>query len=98
MTAKIQTSGSGRMRTKRHQVECTRHCACAWAVIVAAVCVGSMMVPPALAEDGKRVAFVVGIGAYDNLPPHEQLSNATNDADGVSEKLREIGFDVIPGR
>ena len=50
------------------------------------------------AAEGKRVAFVVGVGAYDNLPPHQQLNNATNDADGVSEKLKENGFDVISGR
>ena len=56
------------------------------------------LVSPVGAAEGKRVAFVVGVGAYDNLPSHQQLSNATNDADGVSEKLRENGFDVISSR
>src|SRR5215831_5438931 len=96
MTVKIQTSGS-RMRTKRHQVECTRHSACPWAVIVAAVWVGSMMVLPALAEDGKRVAFVVGIGTYEKLGSDKQLKNAVNDAKGVSERLTGIGFQVMKG-
>ena len=55
----------------------------------------AMMELPAAAADGKRVAFVVGIGTYDNLPPHQQLKNAVNDADGVSKKLDDIGFNVV---
>lgn len=46
------------------------------------------------AAEGKRVAFVVGIGTYDNLAADKQLRNAVNDADGVSAKLSEIGFQV----
>ncbi len=46
------------------------------------------------AAEGKRVAFVVRIGTYDNLAADKQLRNAVNDADGVSSKLTEIGFQV----
>lgn len=53
-----------------------------------------MMVPLTEAAEGKRVAFVVGIGKYDNLAPDKQLKNAVNDADGVSTKLAEIGYQV----
>ncbi|MEK7761082.1 MAG: SUMF1/EgtB/PvdO family nonheme iron enzyme [Nitrospirota bacterium] len=54
-----------------------------------------MMGQPALATDGKRVAFVVGIGTYDHLPPHQQLKNPRNDAEGVSKKLTDMGFQVV---
>ncbi len=50
--------------------------------MMAVVCIGSMMGQPVLAADGKRVAFVVGIGTYDNLSPDKQLRNAVNDAEG----------------
>ena len=46
------------------------------------------------AAEGKRVAFVVGIGTYDNLAADKQLTNAVHDAEGVSIKLKEIGFQV----
>lgn len=46
------------------------------------------------AAEGKRVAFVVGIGTYDNLAADKQLTNAVNDAEGVSAKLSQIGFQV----
>lgn len=46
------------------------------------------------AAEGKRVAFVIGIGTYDNLSAEKQLRNAVNDAEGVSAKLTEIGFQV----
>ena len=46
------------------------------------------------AAEGKRVAFVVGIGTYDNLSPDKQLKNAVNDAEGVSAKLAQIGFQI----
>ncbi|THI90449.1 MAG: hypothetical protein CAF41_003510 [Nitrospira sp. CG24A] len=64
-----------------------------WAVLTAALLL-PMMVLPAAATEGKRVAFVVGIGSYDNLSTDRQLKNAVNDADGVSAKLTEIGFRV----
>jgi len=55
----------------------------------------TMLPLPAAAADGKRVAFVVGIGTYDHLPPHQQLKNPRNDAEGVSKKLTDIGFQVV---
>jgi formylglycine-generating enzyme required for sulfatase activity len=63
-------------------------------MMMAAVCVGSLMGQPAFAAEGKRVAFVVGIGTYDHLAPDKQLKNPVNDAEGVSAKLTEIGFQV----
>ena len=62
--------------------------------MMTALCIWSMMGLPALAAEGKRVAFVVGIGTYDNLSADKQLRNAVNDAEGVSAKLTEIGFQV----
>jgi hypothetical protein len=49
---------------------------------------------PVAAVAGNRVAFVVGIGSYDNLPDYRQLKNSVNDANGVSEKLKHMGFRV----
>lgn len=49
------------------------------------------------AAEGKRIAFVVGIGTYDHLAADKQLKNAVNDADGVFAKLTEIGFHVTKG-
>ncbi|HEX4172625.1 MAG TPA: caspase family protein, partial [Acetobacteraceae bacterium] len=39
----------------------------------------------------RRVAFVVGIGAYKNAP---QLANPVNDARAISEALRRLNFEV----
>jgi hypothetical protein len=47
---------------------------------------------PAHAE--KRVALVIGNGAYQNAP---QLPNPPNDASDVADSLKRIGFDVILG-
>jgi hypothetical protein len=38
---------------------------------------------------GRRVALVVGIGAYDNVKP---LPNPVNDAHSIAEALRHLGF------
>lgn len=51
-------------------------------------------VPLVEAAEDKRVAFVVGIGTYDNLSVDKQLKNDVNDAEGVVAKLSEIGFEV----
>lgn len=62
-----------------------------WAVTIVAF--GAIVMgQPALAAEGKRVAFVMGIATYDNLSLDKQLTNPVNDAEGVSTKLREIGF------
>jgi formylglycine-generating enzyme len=78
-----------------HQIHRTKYRACLWAVLIP-VAMGSVMSLPVsvFAADGKRVAFVVGIGTYDTLPDDKQLKNSVNDAEGVSVKLAEIGFQV----
>ena len=43
----------------------------------------------------KRVAFVVGINKYDNLPRERQLAKAVNDARAMEAALKAVGFDVI---
>jgi hypothetical protein len=53
-----------------------------------AVCAGA----PAAAE--KRVALVVGNGAYQNAPA---LPNPRNDAQDVAAALKRVGFEVIMG-
>ncbi len=47
----------------------------------------------ALAE--KRVALVIGNGAYQNAP---SLSTPANDANAIAEMLRKSGFDVVESR
>jgi formylglycine-generating enzyme required for sulfatase activity len=39
----------------------------------------------------RRVAFVIGVGAYKNAP---KLANPVNDARAIGEALRQLGFDV----
>jgi len=48
---------------------------------------------PACAE--KRVAFVIGNGAYTHAPP---LPNPAHDAEDVTAALKRSGFEVISGR
>lgn len=46
------------------------------------------------AHAAKRVAFVVGIDAYDNLPDQQQLKKAVNDVEAVGATLVGLGYDV----
>ena len=46
------------------------------------------------AHAAKRVAFVVGIDAYDNLTELQQLKKAVNDARAVGETLESLGYAV----
>lgn len=46
----------------------------------------------ALAQQQKRVAFVIGNGGYQNVP---RLPNALNDASATAAMLREAGFEVV---
>lgn len=48
-----------------------------------------------LADEGKRIAFVVGINKYEKLG--KNLERAVNDAREVSRTLRNIGFQVTEG-
>jgi uncharacterized caspase-like protein len=47
------------------------------------------------ARDDKRVALVVGNGAYQNTAG---LTNPANDAEDMAAALRRVGFEVIGGR
>ena len=61
-------------------------------LLVALVLAGLASVPPAFAA--KRVALVIGIDAYDNLP---KLQKAVNDEKAVAEALASLGFEVVAG-
>jgi hypothetical protein len=45
---------------------------------------------------GRRVAFVVGINSYKDLPPQNQLQRAVGDAKLMRAAFRKLGFEVIP--
>jgi formylglycine-generating enzyme required for sulfatase activity/uncharacterized caspase-like protein len=49
----------------------------------------------AVPADAKRVALVVGINAYDNFKPEQQLRKAVNDARAIAATLKGVGFEVI---
>ena len=55
-------------------------------------CLSLLLLSPAYAA--KRVAFVVGIDAYDNLTEPQQLKKAVNDARAIGEALAGLGYDV----
>src|SRR3954454_3746120 len=46
------------------------------------------------ANAAKRLALVIGIDKYPNLPANNQLQKAVNDGRAVSGALRDIGFEV----
>src|SRR5215510_16111157 len=52
-----------------------------------------LLVPSA--AHAKRVALVIGINKYDNLPRERQLIKAVNDARAIEVALKSVGFDVI---
>src|SRR5215468_10037519 len=62
------------------------------AVLIALLVAGSAIATPALAE--KRVALVIGNGAYQHAPA---LANPKNDAEGMAAALKRLGFDVALG-
>ena len=45
--------------------------------------------------DAKRVALVIGINAYDNLKPEQQLRKAVNDSRAIAGALKDDGFEVL---
>jgi formylglycine-generating enzyme required for sulfatase activity len=61
-------------------------------IVVGCCALAGLIAGPAQAE--KRLALSVGIDAYDNLPAHEQLKKAVNDARAMGTALRELGFDT----
>jgi hypothetical protein len=60
-------------------------------LLVSLICI-ALTTTAAQAE--KRVAFVVGNGAYKNVT---QLPNPTMDASAMASALRNVGFDVVEG-
>jgi tetratricopeptide (TPR) repeat protein len=50
--------------------------------------------PPTMSILQKRVALVIGNGAYETMP---RLANPTNDAADIAASLRALGFDVSVG-
>ncbi|MEM1050193.1 MAG: caspase family protein [Pseudomonadota bacterium] len=63
---------------------------------IGAVLTGALLTLPgsAFAAIEKRVALVIGNGAYQNAQP---LPNPTNDARAMEAKLRGLGFEVVSG-
>jgi hypothetical protein len=62
--------------------------------LIAALSVAGLLVSADAAFADKRVAFVVGNGAYKNVAP---LPNPAVDARSMAKLLRNVGFDVVEG-
>ena len=45
--------------------------------------------------EGRRVALVVGVGAYESVP---RLPNAVNDSNAMADLFRKAGFEVVAAR
>jgi uncharacterized caspase-like protein len=61
---------------------------------IAALSIATLLFSGEAALADKRVAFVVGNGAYKNVP---QLPNPPMDAKTMASTLRTVGFDVVEG-
>ena len=77
------------------QIDRRAHSVGMWAATMAILVVLVVDKTTSVASEPNGVAFVVGIGTYDKLPPQHQLKNPLHDAEGVSKKLTEIGFQVV---
>jgi hypothetical protein len=62
--------------------------------LVTAIAAAALLVSANVAKADKRVAFVVGNGAYKNVAP---LPNPAFDARSMAKLLRNVGFDVVEG-
>jgi len=62
--------------------------------LIAALSVLGLLVSANIAKADKRVAFVVGNGAYRNVAA---LPNPAIDAKAMAKVLRNVGFDVVEG-
>ena len=62
--------------------------------LFAALSILGFLVSANIAKADKRVAFVVGNGAYKNVA---QLPNPAIDAKAMAKVLRNVGFDVVEG-
>ena len=64
-----------------------------WAFFLFCVIAVGLFASSAAAEtSGRRVAFVVGNGAYKNVP---ELKNPINDAQAIADSLKRVGFEVV---
>src|ERR1700753_2049436 len=62
--------------------------------LLAALTITGLLVSATVAKADKRVAFVVGNGAYKNVA---QLPNPPMDAKDMATPLRNVGFDCVEG-
>ena len=62
--------------------------------LIAAMAITGLLVSSNVAKADKRVAFVVGNGAYTNVT---QLPNPPIDAKAMATVLRNVGFEVVEG-
>src|SRR5579863_629599 len=62
--------------------------------LIAAMAITGLLVSSNVAKADKRVAFVVGNGAYTNVT---QLPNPPMDAKAMAAVLRNVGFEVVEG-
>jgi hypothetical protein len=62
--------------------------------LIAAVSAATLLISASAAQADKRVAFVVGNGAYKNVAA---LPNPAVDAKSMAKLLRNVGFDVVEG-
>jgi len=62
--------------------------------LIAALSIAGLLISAIVAKADKRVAFVVGNGAYKNVAT---LPNAPIDAKSMAKVLRNVGFDVVEG-
>jgi hypothetical protein len=62
--------------------------------LIAALSIAGLLISATVAKADKRVAFVVGNGAYKNVAA---LPNPAIDAKSIATVLRNVGFDVVEG-
>jgi uncharacterized caspase-like protein len=62
--------------------------------LITALSAAAMLISATAAQADKRVAFVVGNGAYKNVQP---LPNPAIDAKSIAGVLRNVGFEVVEG-
>jgi len=65
-----------------------------WCLICLAIAAGAgLSAAPALAA--KRIAFVVGVDKFDNLPADAQLQRAVSDARAVAKTFEDLKYDEV---
>ncbi|RWC00613.1 MAG: caspase family protein [Mesorhizobium sp.] len=60
-------------------------------------CVAAIVLLTAPAYAGKRIALVIGNGAYQKLSKDSQLPSPVRDAQDIAQALGSIGFEMIQG-